>query len=69
MKILLYGHDLNDLANILWEDLRVFVGDEYSVEENDSCESCAKDFLESDGKTLVIYEDGKAGIRMSAWIA
>ena len=69
VKVLLWGNDVDDLAASLGENMRGFIGEEYTAEEKDRCIPCAKEYLENQGKPSLIHEADKVGVRMSAWVA
>lgn len=64
-----WGHDIDDLAGGLGENMKGFVGENYSKEEKERCVPCVKEYLESEGRSLLVREDAKLGVRMSAWVA
>jgi ubiquinone/menaquinone biosynthesis C-methylase UbiE len=69
VKVLLWGNDVDDLAASIGENMRGFIGEEYTVGEKDRCIPCAKAYLENQGKALLIHEADKVGFEMSAWVA
>lgn len=69
VKVLFWGHDIDDLAGGLGENMKGFVGENYSKEEKERCVPCVKEYLESEGRSLLVREDAKLGVRMSAWVA
>jgi ubiquinone/menaquinone biosynthesis C-methylase UbiE len=69
VKALLWGHDVDDLAGCLSENMKGFVGEDYAAEEKERCFEAAKTFLGGEGKHLVTRENGKVGFKMSAWVA
>jgi SAM-dependent methyltransferase len=69
VKSWFWGHDLINLCGGLGENMMGFAGEDYTLSEKERCIPCAKEYLRGEGKTLLIQEDGKVGVRMSAWVA
>lgn len=69
VKVLLWGHDVDDLAGSLSENMKGIIGEDYGTEEKEKCFGATKTFLNGEGKHLVTWENGKVGFKMSAWVA
>lgn len=69
VKVLLWGYDVDDLAGCLTENMKGFIGNDYTSDEKDRCFEAARTYLNGKGKALILQEDGKVGLRMSAWVA
>ena len=69
VKRLFWGFDLDDLAGGIGENMKAFVGDDYTAAEKENCIPYAKEYLQGQASQLLVYESDKVGIMMSAWVA